>query len=93
MHKWRDLHLNFGTPYHAYSNKHWSADAAANMAQAVCRGFLARMRMAQRRACRQTLGQPGRVTPQQVHADAVTHRQAASTAMKQLCSDCVATVQ
>ena len=63
------------------------------MAQAVCRSFLARVRPAQRRARRQALGQPGRATPQQVHADAVTHRQAANTVMQELCRDCVATVQ
>ena len=85
MRKWRDLRLNFGTPYRAYSDGHWSADAAAHMAQAVCRGFLARMRMARRRARAQALGQPGQATPQQVHANAVAARKAAEAAMQRLC--------
>ena len=70
MHKWPDLRRNFNKPYRAYSDNHPSADAAAHAAQAVCRGFLARVRMARRRARSQALGPPSQATPQQVHADA-----------------------
>ena len=55
------------------------------MAQAVCRGFLARARMVRRRARAQALGQPGQETPQQVHANAMAARQAAEAAMQGLC--------
>ena len=85
MNTWPDRRHNFDAPYCAYSDKHPSANAAALMAQAVCRSFLARARMVRQCACAQALGQPGQETPQQVHANVTAARQAAEAAMQKLC--------
>ena len=91
MGKWLDLRRNFGVQHFAYSTGRPPANTATHVAQAVCRGFLARARMIRRQARAQALGQPGQAMPQQVHADTATARQAADAAVRKLCTHCSAT--